>query len=113
VTGAPEDLAQTPSVRQWAASYQQSWHAPLPEVEALDALRRFVAMCGTEPDAIVDEVLRPGPRGEGLVLRTRARRKYMQLIDEFEQREGSRRIANYVRSFLIHNGVAMNPEALK
>ena len=36
----------------------------------------------------------------------------VDLIEEFEQREGSRQRANYVRSFFIHNGVAMNPNIL-
>jgi nitroreductase len=107
------ELAGAATVRTWFSSYQESWQAPIPKRDALQALQKFVQLAGLEPDAIIDDVLRTAPSGEGLVLRTRARRKYMQLIEQFEQQEGSRTQANYVRSFMIHNGVAMNPAALK
>jgi nitroreductase len=106
----PNDpLLELESVKQWWASYQQFWRSGPPPGEALDALRRFTEASGCKPDDIVDEVLRPAASGEGLMLRTRARRKYMDLVAEFEEREGSREAANYVRSFMIHNGIAMSP----
>lgn len=106
-------LADYASVRTWHASFRNFWRSEAPTDEAMQALERFVASCGSTPDEIIDEVLKQQPSGEGLMLRTRARRKYMQLIEEFEQQEGSREVANYVRSFMIHNGVAMNPSILK
>ena len=101
------------SVRVWHASFRNFWRSEAPPEQATRALERFVAYCGSNPNEIIDEVLKPQPSGEGLMLRTRARRKYMRLIEEFEQQEGSREIANYVRSFMNHNGGAMNPSNLK
>ncbi len=46
------------------------------------------------------------------MLRTRARRQYLDLIEQFEARSKSRDQANVARSFLIHNGIAMNPGIL-
>jgi hypothetical protein len=37
----------------------------------------------------------------------------MRLIDEFEAEHGGRASGNSVRSFFIHNGVAMNPSILR
>ncbi len=101
------------SVRQWRASFAQFWHGGAPEPGAFEALERFVEFCGSGPDEIIDDVLRPEEGGNRLMLRTRARRKYMSLIEEFELKEGSRQTANGVRSFMIHNGVAMNPGILR
>jgi nitroreductase len=108
-----EKLRKSSAVRTWLLSYQESWRSKIAEDEALSVLAKFVQFSGTEPDAIIAEVLQPLSTGDGMVLRTRGRRKYMKLIDEFESKEGSRQIANYVRSFMIHNGVAMNPEIIK
>ncbi len=106
----PDDpLLELDSVKQWWGSYQQFWRGGAPPAEALDALRKFVRKTGFEPDEIVEEVLKPQASGEGLMLRTRARRKYMELLAEFEESEGSRETANYVRSFMIHNGIAISP----
>jgi hypothetical protein len=107
-----DELRKQNTVRVWLFSYQESWRQKINEEEALSTLAKFAQFCGTQPDAIIPEVLQPLSSGDGVVLRTRGRRKYMKLIDEFEQREGSREIANYVRSFMIHNGVAMNPTIL-
>lgn len=108
-----QNLRKSSAVRTWLLSYQESWKSKIAEEEALSVLASFLQFASTEPDAIIAEVLQPLSSGDGMVLRTRGRRKYMKLIDEFEKREGSREIANYVRSFMIHNGVAMNPEVLK
>lgn len=113
MTTATQSLLDSPAVKQWRESYQQFWRSGPPPDETLESLQRFIDGCEQQPDEIVDEVLRPAPSGEGLMMRIRARRKYMQLIDEFEQREGSRETANHVRSFMIHNGIAMSPGILR
>ncbi|HJM76052.1 MAG TPA: hypothetical protein QGI71_09385 [Dehalococcoidia bacterium] len=113
MTATTDTLRDSPAVRQWHESYQLFWRSGPPPDAALRSLERFVERCEQQPDEIVDEVLRPGPAGEGLMMRTRARRKYMQLIEEFEQHEGSRETANHVRSFMIHNGIAMSPGILR
>lgn len=109
----PHPLSEYRTVRQWFGSFQKFWRSGPPPPEWLDTMEKFVAFCETTPDDIIEEVLKPQPRGEGLMLRTRARRKYIQLIDDFEAAEGSRDIANVVRSFMIHNGVAMSPGILE
>lgn len=101
------------SVRIWLAGYAEYWGGTEVEPEALEALGQFCQMLDHDPDNIIGECLRPEPSGEGLMLRTRARRRYIERIAEFEAQEGSRQKGNAVRSFFIHNGVAMNPSILK
>lgn len=111
-TESQSSIADAATVRLWQASFRESWLDELEKEKAFPALEQFVQMCETKPDDIIAEVLKPAPRGEGVQLRTRARRKYLTLIDDFESREG-RQKANYVRSFMIHNGVAISPPILK
>lgn len=107
--GAIEDYS---TVHDWNHSFSNFWRSPAPPRQWQQTLQQFCKFSGTEPDAIIDEILRPEPTGEGLRLRTRARRKWVDLVDEFERYVG-RDKANHVRSFLIHNGVAMNPSILR
>jgi hypothetical protein len=107
--GASDD---SESVAEWAKSFRSFWRTDGPPPEWKAALERFSSFCEATPDEIIDEVLRPQPTGEGLRLRTRARRKYIRLIEEFEEQE-NRSTANGVRSFMIHNGVAMTPTILR
>lgn len=109
-TDRPIDEYQT--VQEWNFSFRNFWDDGDVPREWIDVLARFVDSCDMDPDSIIDEVLKPQPTGEGVLLRTRTRRKYVQLIDEFEVREG-RAAANAVRSFMIHNGVAMTPSILR
>jgi hypothetical protein len=111
-SAAARPMDEYASVREWDASFRHFWRSEAPPAAWKDALARFVASCGADPDAIINEVLQPAPSGEGVLLRTRARRKYVQLIEEFERAEG-RQAANAVRSFMIHNGVAMAPSILR
>jgi hypothetical protein len=100
------------SIQQWRQSFARFWRGGEPEQAAFEALARFVAVNEVTPDEIIDQVLRSKESGD-LMLRTRARRKWMGLIQEFEDAEQSRDAANGVRSFMIHNGVAMNPPILR
>ncbi len=113
--GPPLDLQpleKYTTVREWSFSFSDFWRSPPPPPEGPEALEQFCRFCGTEPDAIIEEIFLPEPSGEGLRLRTRARRKWVELIDQFELHAGRER-ANHVRSFMIHNGVAMNPSILR
>ena len=113
--GAPVNLGPIrdyASVGEWRKSVSKFWRATPPPDDWLETLEAFCRFAGTNPDAIIDEILSPAPTGEGLLLRTRARRKWVELIDEFEGYVG-REKANHVRSFVIHNGVAMNPSVLR
>ena len=113
--GAPVNLGPIrdyASVGEWRKSVSKFWRATPPPDDWLETLEAFCRFAGTNPDAIIDEILSPAPTGEGLLLRTRARRKWVELIDEFEGYVG-REKANHIRSFVIHNGVAMNPSILR
>ena len=113
--GAPVNLGPIrdyASVDEWRKSVSKFWRATPPPDDWLETLEAFCRFAGTNPDAIIDEILSPAPTGEGLLLRTRARRKWVELIDEFEGYVG-REKANHIRSFVIHNGVAMNPSILR
>ena len=113
--GAPVNLGPIrdyASVGEWRKSVSKFWRATPPPDDWLQTLEAFCRFAGTNPDAIIDEILSPEPTGEGLLLRTRARRKWVELIDEFEGYVG-REKANHIRSFVIHNGVAMNPSILR
>ncbi|MFQ5873774.1 MAG: hypothetical protein ACE5JL_08225 [Dehalococcoidia bacterium] len=101
------------SVRNWLASYSQFWEGDEPSPEALESLSRFCQLVDGDPDSIIAECLRPESSGEGLLLRTGARRRYIERILEFERQDGSRTRGNHVRSFFIHNGVAMNPSIIR
>ncbi len=98
------------SVVTWKTSYRRYWGEAL-RSSMLEALSRFCEGLGADPDQIIDECLPPAGSGEGVLLRTKARRKYIEVVDRFEERT-ERRTANAVRSFLIHNGVAMSPGVL-
>ncbi|GAB4336153.1 MAG: hypothetical protein Kow0010_23890 [Dehalococcoidia bacterium] len=100
------------SVRRWLESRAGLWGPASVSDDLVETLARFCEDLGLEPDEMIDECLRPTPDSEAYVLRTRARRRYMEEIEKFEERTGSRKLANVVRSFFIHNGVAMNPTIL-
>ena len=113
MTVAGSDIRNLESVRRWLASRRGIWGPTEDEAACLDALARFCSEHGKEPDRMVDDCLRRSSEGGPFVLRTRARREYMHLIDEFEAGGAGRDAANAVRSFFIHNGVAMNPSILR
>jgi len=99
-------------------SYADFWGYPANSVDQqmkgmLEALARFCEFVEKDPDGIIDDCLGPAKSREGLVIRVRARRRYIERIADFERQEGSRKAANAVRSFLIHNGVALNTSILK
>lgn len=111
-------IGEYDSVRLWREEYGHYWGIPVSKTEeeageSLPRLERFCALCGKDPDQIIGDCLRPAKVGEGLVMRTKSRRTYIALIAEFERAAGSRDAGNSVRSFFIHNGVAMTPSALR
>lgn len=101
------------SVRRWLESRAGLWGIRSINDDLLEWLERFCREVDKEPDALIDECLRPATDSDSLVLRTRARRRYIDAIERFEQETASRAAANVVRSFFIHNGVAMNPTVLR
>ncbi len=108
----PADVRNSETVHRWLASRLDLWGRKALNDELVETLTRFCQRVGKAPDEMVDDCLRPGKERDVYVLRTRARREYMEQIEAFEAETGSRDQANIVRSFLIHNGVAMNPNLL-
>ena len=107
------DVRNAESTRRWLSSRQDLWGARSNSESLLETLARFCAFAGKTPDEMIDDCLKPGKAGETLMLRTRARRQYMDLVEQFEATNASRDDGNVARSFLIHNGIAMNPGILR
>lgn len=102
-----------PSVRRWLDAHARQWGAggADPDGTARGAvLLRFCERVGNTPDELVASLFRPTP--EGPRIRLKRRREVMAQIDEFEAEAGDRNAGNVVRSFLIHNGVALSARPL-
>jgi|SRR5581483_339205 len=74
-------------------------------IEKLAVLEEFCRFCGETPDAIIASLFRPTDDGPRINLKRR--RQIIEWIDSFEREHGGRATGNLIRSFLIHNGVAM------
>ena len=100
------------SVKTWRQDLSAQWGGdPLAEdSEKLDALGRFCAFVGEDPDAIVARCFRVRKSDGERVVSVKWRAHYAEKIREFRARgsgENSPRLAADVLSFLIHNGVLM------
>ena len=104
------------TVQTWIAGvHEQSGVSPENDAKRLQVLAEFCARIAKDPDQIIDECLRDVDGGKKI--RVKGRRFYAEQIAEFEQQaEGNagekRQKANYVRSFLIHNGVLLQTSPL-
>jgi hypothetical protein len=106
------------TVQTWLHGvHEQSGNAsPEADEKRITVLTEFCARVEKQPDEIIDDCLRDA-EGGGKKIRAKGRRFYAEKINEFEQQaEGSsgerRQKANYIRSFLIHNGVLMQTSPL-
>jgi hypothetical protein len=106
-------IRQSESVQRWLESRAGLWGPDGVDDSLVPGLLRFCQFAGKDPDALIDECLRPKGEGGIYLLRTRARRAFIDLIEAYEAAVGSRSQANVARSFFIHNGVAMNPPVLR
>jgi|GEM_PF-971839 hypothetical protein len=110
-----EELAGQESVQRWYNYYSQHWGAPPDWDFKLQALARFSQWIGKTPDQMIGECLREVEGGYKKI-RVKKRRFYIAKIKEFEESIGGvqgRNWANAVRSFFIHNGVAMSADILR
>ena len=117
----PADLAELPSVQHWFAAQAKHWNRSQGEAEAqrkLEVLRSFCEVNQIDPDTLVKSLFRPTP--EGPRIRLKHRRVVVEQIAQFEAkaRESSdtrsaRDRGNVIRSFLIHNGVAMTAPIIR
>ena len=114
VTSDSLALGSKATVAAWLRAYNDHWEVEIDDVETrgkLEVLARFCASCEKDPDELVAWLFRQTP--EGPRIRLRRRREVMGLIDAFEQQHGGRPAGNVVRSFLIHNGVALSAPPLR
>jgi len=104
------------TVQTWLAGvHEQSGVSPETDANRVQVLAELCAFIDKEPDQIIEECLRDVDGGKKI--RVKGRRFYAQKIAEFEQQApGSasekRQKANYIRSFLIHNGVLLQTSPL-
>ena len=95
------------TVRRWKADYEASWGDASEFTKRCRTLQRFCEFADRDPDTLVTGVLRQTE--DGMRIRPKARREVVALIASFEEDGGNgRRAGNVVRSFLIHNGVALS-----
>lgn len=116
----PDDLAELACVQRWLRAYGVFWGetSTADEVQRkLQVLADFCGSCDSAPDELVDSLFRQTPEGRRIKLKRR--RAVMAQIDEFEREFGrgdmrvGREAGNVVRSFLIHNGVALTATPLQ
>lgn len=77
-----------------------------PRIETLGA---FCTAVAATPDELIDACLRAVAGGQ-FKIRMAARRHLSEQIDAFQ--EGDQARGNVVRSFLIHNGVSLQPPTI-
>lgn len=112
----PYDIENAASVQTWLQGLAEQSGVSREEGRARVAvLRAFCAAVEKEPDEIIAECLREVDGGKKI--RAKGRRFYADRIGEFESRvdgpSGERRQqGNYIRSFLIHNGVLLQTSPL-
>lgn len=110
------NLKEDKTVQTWLTGvHEQSGVSPENDAKRLQVLAEFCARIDKTPDQMIDECLREVEGGKKI--RVKGRRFYAEQIAEFEQQaEGGpgekRQKANYIRSFLIHNGVLLQTSPL-
>jgi hypothetical protein len=109
-----EEVGGYKSVQHWLEAHGRHWNRSAEEAERkqkLDVLQRYCEFTGRDPDFLISNLFRETP--EGPRIRLKRRREEIAKIGEFEATAGEgdprrgRNDANVVRSFFIHNGVAL------
>jgi hypothetical protein len=107
-------LEEFATVRLWLQAYASHWNRTAAEAEQrqkLGLLHRYCELAERDPDALVSNLLRETPTGKKIWLKRR--RAEMARIEEFEaivaggEPRAGRDAGNVIRSFFIHNGVAL------
>lgn len=76
----------------------------------IETLAEFCTAVAATPDELIDACLRAVGAGQ-FKIRTAARRQLSEQIDMFQKGDQAR--GNTIRSFLIHNGVSLQPRILR
>ena len=109
-----DEVEEFATVRQWLSAFGSHWNrsvAAADQRRKLEILHRYCVFVERDPDALVANLLRETPTGQKIWLKRR--RTEMVRIDEFEavvargDPRSGREAGNAVRSFFIHNGVAL------
>ena len=115
-----DEVGQFATVTKWLSAYGSHWNRGAAEADQqrkLEVLRRYCEFAERDPDALVANLLRETPTGQKIWLKRR--RAEMARIDEFEtvvvggDPRAGREAGNAVRSFFIHNGVALTATPLR
>ncbi len=115
-----DELGEFATVRQWLEAYASHWNRSAQEADRqhkLNILRRYCEIAERDPDALVANLFRETPTGKKIWLKRR--QAEMARIDEFEVAMGGgelragRDAGNTIRSFFIHNGVALTAIPLR
>ena len=109
-----KEMLEYATVQRWLDGLREHWGGD-PEnddPDRLPTLEEFCHYAGTDPDTIIKECKRVNKAGDPRIS-VKGRRKYAEMIDEFQKNsEGSRimraKRGNTVRSFLIHNAVLLS-----
>ena len=110
----PDALLSQATITAWLRAYGAHWDVKQTDGEIrdkLEILSRFCSFCHKAPDDLVAWLFRDTP--EGPRIRLKRRREVMAMIDQFERESGGRAAGNVVRSFLIHNGIALSATPLR
>jgi hypothetical protein len=111
-----ENLNDYKTVQTWLEGvHEQSGVSPEADAKRIQVLSEFCTFVEKAPNQMIDDCLRDVDGGKKI--RVKGRRFYADKINEFEQQapgtSGERRQkANYIRSFLIHNGVLIQTSPL-
>lgn len=105
------------TVQIWLDGLREHWGGD-PETDDPDRLPTLEAFCQfvqVDPDHIIKECKRINKAGDPRIS-AKGRRKYAELIDEFQAQSPDSRLqrakrGNIVRSFLIHNAILLAPGA--
>ncbi len=110
------NIRNAKTVRTWLAGLEdQSGVSREEALQRVAVLTEFCTLVEKGPDQIIDECLREVDGGKKI--RAKGRRIYAEKITEFESHiDGGaaekRQKGNYIRSFLIHNGVLLQTSPL-
>jgi hypothetical protein len=105
-----QPIADYETARTWQSSLKEQWGDEPDMTARFDALERFCALTGRDPDAMIADCTRLVETGKRI--RIKARREYSEKIAEFQAASGGtpreqQKLGNTVRSFFIHNGIFM------
>ena len=115
-TDRATDIENTKTVQTWLKGLEDQSGVSRDEgLQRVAVLSDFCTLVEKAPDQIIAECLREVEGGKKI--RAKGRRFYADRITEFESNiEGGagekRQQGNYIRSFLIHNGVLLQTSPL-